>query len=147
MVEKYQRFLDGDKRPGESGMLAALGKREALLWTQLRAFLKKNFDFVPESDFYGKKYGWCYKYRRKGKTLCTLFPEMKAFTVLVTLGKKQVAQFEEHASRFNEDTRALFKTAYQYHDGKWLYKRVLKKSDLQDVMFLIEMKSGRYPCR
>ncbi len=147
MVEKYQRFLDGDKKPRERDILAVLGTREARLWVQVRAFLKKNYDFTPELTYYGKKYGWCYKYRRKGKTLCVLFPEKKAFTILVTMGRKEIAQFEEHARRFNDSTRMLYKAAYQYHDGKWLYKRVLNRNDLQDVISLIQMKSGRYPCR
>lgn len=143
MAAKHERFLDGDKRPRARDIHTALGTREARLWTQVRAFLKKNYDFTPELIYYGNKYGWCYKYRRKGKTLCVLFPETKAFTVLVTMGKKEVAQFEDNAGRFNEITRALFETAYQYHDGKWLYKRVLNRSDLQDVISLIKMKSSR----
>lgn len=143
MEGKHERFLDGDQRPREKDVLAALGTRAALLWTQLRAFLRKNYDFKPELLFYGKKYGWCHKYRRKSKTLCVLFPEMKAFTVLVTLGKKEIARFEEDDSVFNESTRALFTTAYQYHDGKWLYKRILNKGDLRDVIYLIQIKSGR----
>lgn len=143
MEGKHERFLDGDQRPREKDVLAALGTRAALLWTQLRAFLRKNYDFKPELLFYGKKYGWCHKYRRKGKTLCVLFPEMKAFTVLVTLGKKEIAQYEARRADFNESTCRMYGSAYQYHDGKWLYKRVLNNSDLMDVMHLIRIKAGR----
>ena len=72
-----------------------------------------------------------------------LFPETKAFTVLVVLGKKEIAQCENNIAGFNEDTRELFKSAYQYHDGKWLYKRVLNKSDLRDVISLIRIKRNQ----
>ncbi len=137
---KYPRLLAGDKKPSERTILAAIGTRSSKLWKQLRVFLKVNYDFKPEMLFGGQKYGWCYKYRRKNKTLCVLFPEIKAFSVLVVLGKKEVTQFEENMSCFNEDTRNLFETAYQYHDGKWLYKRVLNKSDLTDVLALIRIK-------
>ena len=139
-VSKYERFIDENKKPTEKSILAALGIRGSKLWKRLRAFLKVNYDFKPGLHFYGKKYGWCYKYTRKGKTLCVLFPEMKAFTALVVLGKKEVAQFEDNATIFNEDTQRLFKTTYKYHDGKWLYKRVLNKSDLEDVISLIRIK-------
>ena len=139
---KYGRLLNGDNRPSERSIFTAMGMRGSKLWKQLRAFLKVNYDFKPELIFGGQKYGWCYKYRRKNKTLCGLFPEVGAFTVLVVLGKKEVAQFEEDFSKYNEDTQQLFKTARQYHDGKWLYKRVLNKSDLMDVLTLIKMKRG-----
>lgn len=137
---KYQRLLDGEKKPSERSILAAIGTRGTKLWKQLRAFLKVNYDFKPELLFYGRKYGWCFKYARKNKTLCVLFPETRAFSVLVVLGKKEIAQFEENRLNFNEDTQRIFKTAYQYHDGKWLYKRVLNRSDVNDVITLVRMK-------
>jgi hypothetical protein len=139
---EYARLLDGDKKPSERSILATIGTRSTKLWNHLRTFLKVNYDFKPELLFYGKKYGWCIKYARKKKTLCVLFPETKAFTVLVVLGKKEVAHFVKERSRYNEDTRRLFDTAYQYHDGRWLYKRVLIKSDLTDVLALIELKKA-----
>jgi hypothetical protein len=140
MNEKYARLLDSTRRPTEASILTTLGTRGSVLWKQLRVFLKVNYDYKPELLFGGRKYGWCYKYRRKNKTLCVLFPEMKAFTVLVVLGKQEIMQFEKIITRFNENTRRLFKSAHQYHDGRWLYKRVLNKSDLRDVITLIRIK-------
>lgn len=140
MDDKYARLLDSTRRPTERSILTALGKRVSVLWKQLRVFLKMNYDYKPELLFGGRKYGWCYKYRRKNKTLCVLFPEMKAFTVLVVLGKQEIMQFVKIATRFSDNTRKLFESAYQYHDGKWLYKRTLNKSDLEDVIALIRIK-------
>lgn len=140
MPDKYGRFLDERRKPQEAEIQTALGTRASKLWQELRVFLKVNYDYRPELLFGGRKYGWCYKYRRKAKTLCVLFPEIRAFSVLVVLGKMENVQFEEDLGRFNEDTREIFKSAYQYHDGKWLYKRILNKSDLRDVISLIRMK-------
>ena len=139
-VNKYERFINENKKPTERNILTAIGVRSSKLWKRLRAFLKVNYDFKPEFHFYGKKYGWCYRYTRKGKTLCVLFPEMRAFTTLVVLGKKEVVQFEANATIFNKDTQRLYKAAHKYHDGKWLYKRVLNRSDLEDVISLIRIK-------
>ena len=58
----------------------------------------------------------------------------------MTLGKKEVAEIRAGLFRFNETTVDLFNNAYQFHDGKWLYKRVLNKSDLKDVKSLITIK-------
>lgn len=138
--KSYQRLIDKQGVPNEKKIAAALGTRVAKLWKELRKFLKKNYDFQPELHFYGSTYGWCFKYRRKGKTLCALFPETKAFTVLVTLGKKQIGLFKQKSSIFTKDTQNIFASAYQYHDGKWIYKRVLNKNDVKDVISLIKIK-------
>ncbi len=109
-------------------------------WKELRVFLKANYNFTPELVYYGSKYGWCYKYRRKGKTLCTLLPEKGAFTALVTLGKREIQEAKQNLSIFNADTQRGFVNAHQYHDGKWISKRVLNRRDVEDVRGLISIK-------
>ena len=101
---KYQRLLDKNA-PTEKKILTTIGIRAMKSWKQIKKFLKKNYDFQSELLFYGRKYGWCYRYRRKKKTLCVLFPETKAFTVLVTLGKKEIELFEQSLSTFNKNTQ------------------------------------------
>ncbi len=136
----YKRLIDEHMVPTERKIVATIGARSARLWKQLRKFLKMHYDFQPELHFYGQKYGWCYRYRRKGKTLCVLFPEAKAFTVLFTLGKAEIGRFKKNYHSFNKDTKRVFAQAHQYHDGKWIYKRVINKCDIDDVISLIMIK-------
>ncbi len=136
----YVRLLDEDETPDEKDVLDAIGERHAGLWNVLRDFLAENYDFEPELVYYGKKYGWCYRYRRKKKTLCTIYPETGAFTVLVTLGKNEVQEVESILGTLNQETQAVFKEARQYHDGKWIYRRVLNEDDLKDVVALLQAK-------
>jgi len=138
----HHRLLDKESIPTEEQILAAIGSPTVELWHQIRTFLNDNYTFEPELHFLGHKYGWCYKYVRKGKTLCVLFPETGAFTVLVTLGKKEIEEFLNNPSTFNEDTQGIFSDARQYHDGKWIYKRILNHSDLQDVKSLVGIKKA-----
>lgn len=136
----YQRMLDKDSVPTNGEILETIGSESSELWNELRSFLKESYDFQPQLLFYGLKYGWCYRYRRKKKTLCVLFPETRAFTILVTLGKKEIAEVENKINSFNSETQKVFNEAYQYHDGKWVYRRVLNKSDLDDILDLIRIK-------
>ncbi len=136
----YKRLTDENIVPTERKIIATIGSRSARLWKEIKRFLKTHYAFHPELHFYGKKYGWCYRYRRKGKTLCVLFPENKAFTVLVTLGKKEIEHFQQDYHSFNKDSQNVFREAHQYHDGKWIYKRVLNASDLDDIKSLIRIK-------
>lgn len=137
---QYVRLLDEDETPDEGSVLDTIGEPFAGLWGKLRDFLRKSYDFEPELVYYGKKYGWCYRYRRKKKTLCTIFPETGAFTVLVTLGKKEVEEVESILSTLNQETQRIFREARQYHDGKWIYRRVLNEHDLADIVALLKAK-------
>ena len=85
----YQRILDEDIKPTEDKIAKIIGE-SSNLWFEMRKYLEENYDFTPELVYYGKKYGWTLRYRKSGKTLCSLFPEKDAFTVLIVLGKKEV---------------------------------------------------------
>ena len=86
----HRRLDDRNSVPTEEQIMPAIGSSSVELWKRIRSFLKELYTFEPELHFYGSKYGWCYKYVRKGKTLCVLFPKTDAFTVLVVLGKKKL---------------------------------------------------------
>jgi hypothetical protein len=147
MVEstRYRRMLDESIIPDDNLIAEILGKTALKRWNDIREFLTTNYDFPPELSFYGRKYGWSFRYRRKGKTLCTMFPEEKSFTVLVTLGRQEIEKAGKVLAEFNNDTRDLFQNAHQYHDGKWLFKRIRNLSDLKDVKTLITIKKKPGP--
>jgi len=119
--------------------------RVSALWRELRAFLQDNYTFEPELHFGGKNYGWSYRHRRSGKTLCTLYPETGAFTVLVVMGKREIQEFEAASLSFNQGTRDAFARATLYPEGKWLYRRVLNASDLAGAKSLIAIKKRPGP--
>lgn len=136
----YQRMLDKEHEPSEREVFSYLGNNAKEAWADIISFLKTNYDFLPELDFGGAKYGWSIRYRRSGKSLCTLYPEKGSFTILIVLGKKEVIEFKEKISDFSEGFIALFNNARQFHDGRWLWIRVLEKSDAEDVKRLLIIK-------
>lgn len=136
----YQRMLDKEHEPSEREIFSYLGNNAKEAWADIISFLKTNYDFLPELDFGGAKYGWSIRYRRSGKSLCTLYPEKGSFTILIVLGKKEVIEFREKISDFSEGFIALFNNARQFHDGRWLWIRVLEKSDAEDVKRLLIIK-------
>lgn len=70
----------------------------------------------------------------------TLYPEEEAFTILIVLGKKEVEHFEEYTNEFSTKLVELFTSARQFHDGRWLWIRILDKSDTENVRRLLIMK-------
>lgn len=137
---QHRRMPDKEHKPSEKDILGYLGGRAAEAWADIVSFLRTNYDFSPELDYGGTKYGWSIRYRKSGKSLCTLYPERDAFTILIVLGKREVEQFEEHMNEFSTRFVELFRSARQFHDGRWLWIRILNKSDGDDVKRLLGIK-------
>ena len=133
----YERMLDKDHQPTDSEILNTIG--DSAPWLELRQYLESSYDFSPELVYYGK-YGWTIRYRRSGKTLCSLFPEKGAFTALLVLGKKEAEKALSMKDQFNASVRELLDNTEQRHDGCWLWIRVLKQSDIIRIKELLRLK-------
>jgi hypothetical protein len=137
---EYERMLDKDYKPSEKEILDYLGGKAGEAWVDIVSFLRTAYDFSPELDYGGTKYGWSIRYRKGGKSLCTFYPERGAFTVLVVLGKKEVEQVEEHMNEFSIRFVDSFKSAKEFHDGRWLWIRILDNSGVEDIRRLLTIK-------
>ncbi len=133
-------MFDEAIKPTEKDILYFLKKPANTAWIDLRSFLDINYDFIPETTFYGRKYGWTVRYRRSGKTLCSLFPEKGSFTILLVFGKNEIQKFEELKLEFSQEIVQLYENTKKFHDGKWLWIRVHKPEDLEDVKMLTAIK-------
>jgi len=136
----FPRMLDKTRKPDSKEIISFIGDQVATEWLKIEKFLKTHYDFKPETVFYGNKYGWTVRYRKSGRTLCSLFPEKGAFTVLITLGIKEselvLAMKDALSSRiFN-----LIQESRQLRDGRWLWIRVLKTNDIIDVKKILTVK-------
>ena len=76
MGQDFRRMTDKACEPTEEEMLSFIGEQTKEAWLEIRQFLEDRYDLVPETIFYGAKYGWTIRYRKGGKTLCSLFPEI-----------------------------------------------------------------------
>lgn len=90
--------------------------------------------------YFASKYGWTVRYRRSGKTLCSLFPEKGAFTVLIILGREEAEKAILMLDDFSDNLKQILMNTGQLHDGKWLGVRVLTSNDTDDVKKLIKIK-------
>jgi len=136
----YERMLDKEHTPAKQDIIDYLGEGAAGAWNDVVSFLEDNYNFEPETIYGGQKYGWVVRYRRSGKTLCALYPERGAFTILIVLGKKEVEQALVGLPEFNPGVADTISNAKQYHDGRWLWIRVLNKDDTDDVKRLVQIK-------
>ena len=111
----FSRMLNEDQNPSEEEIHTTIGNAD--LWLELKNYIDQSYDFIPEKVFYGKKYGWTIRYRKSGKTLCSLFPEHGAFTTLVVLGRKEGEKSSQILDDLTPSTRQLLGSTNQLHSS------------------------------
>ena len=109
-------------------------------WKALRGFVEEYYDFVPETHFGGRNYGWALRFRKSGRTLTALFPESGTFTALVVLGKKDADKALAMLDDFSGEMRQTLTETEQLHDGRWLWISPLNEDDLSGVETLLTIK-------
>jgi hypothetical protein len=135
----YERMLDKAHRPSEVEILKTIGHTAA--WLDLRQYIETCYDdWAPELKFFAKKYGWMIRYRKSGKTLCSLFPETGAFSVMIVLGKKEAEKALAMGDELGPNALAVLEGTEQLHDGRWLWIRVSDTDDANGVKGLLRAK-------
>ena len=140
MGQDFRRMTDKTREPTEEEMLSFIGEQAKEAWLEIRQFLEDRYDLVPETIFYGTRYGWTIRYRKGGKTLCSLFPEKGGFTILIVLGKKESKKALSIRDELSSKICVLLGDTEQLHDGRWLWIRLLRTSDTDDVKKLLGIK-------
>ncbi len=140
MGQDFSRMTEKTHKPTEEEIVSFIGEQAKDAWLDIRQFLEDNYGLVPETVFYGAKYGWTIRYRKSGKTLCSLFPEKGGFTVLIVLGKKEAEEAFLIRDELSSRIRKLLGDTEQLHDGRWLWIRLLTANDTDDVKKLLQIK-------
>ena len=138
--EGFPRMTDKIHKPTEEEIESFIGNQAKEAWQEIKQFIETHYDFVPETVFYGTKYGWTTRYRKSGKTLCSLFPEKGGFTVLIVLGKKESEKALSIRDELNSKIKELLGSTEQLHDGRWLWIRLLTTKDTDDIKKLLQVK-------
>ncbi len=136
----YKRLLDKENKPSREKIQKTIGENAKSAWNDLQKFLNTNYDLTSEAVFYGLNYGWAVRYRKSGKTLCCLFPEEGAFSVLIVLGKKEVEKTMLVLDKFGNNTKEIISNTKQLHDGRWLWIRIIRINEINDIKSLIRIK-------
>lgn len=140
----HERMMDKTTQPTDADMIAWIGQPLAEAWTALRQFLVETYAIDPTFNSGGKRYGWNLQYRLGGRPLCEMYPEHDSFTTLVVLGKKELEQALERLEMFGPTVRRALVDTPRYHDGCWMYIRVLDSpaclQDVNDIEQLILIK-------
>lgn len=107
--------------PSDLDLRNLIGVDKADLWNGLCDMVNEMYEMEELWDNGGKAWTYHYRFRRGGKTLCTLCAKEKCIAFLVIFGKDERAKFENNRQGFSSDFQHAYDNAMTYHDGKWIF--------------------------
>lgn len=113
------------------------------LWEEMNQFLKTNYSVEPDYSYSGcnAQPGWNVKYKKAGKSLCTLYPMDGYFIALVVVGSKEVNEVEMILPTCTDYVQDLYKNTDSIpRMGMWLMINVTDSDILEDVEKLIQIR-------
>lgn len=124
----------------ETKLQDLLPKEVLAKWCELTETIDSLYDV---DKMWNKGFGdWDieYKYRRGGKTLCTLYAKQDVATLLITYGKAERDKFEQIEKSVSGKLQAIYDNTESLHDGKWLWIPVDEALDVQDIIMMLRIK-------
>ena len=116
------------------------------IWTLFCDLVESLYEMERKLDT-TKWNNWRYvcKYRRGGKTLCTLFANDVSLCVQIVFGKKEREKFELEQDHYSHKIQTIYNESNTFHDGKWMdiYLEDLSLFDDLKKMLFIKRKPNK----
>lgn len=114
------------------------------LWDELIEYIETTYMTKPQISYSScsAQPGWNIKYKKGGKSLCTLYPMDDYFIALVVVGNKEEDQVKigMETGQFTLYLKELYdKTSYS-KIGRWLMIEVKDEEILRDIKRLLEIR-------
>lgn len=109
------------------------------LWQELCGFVETVYGILPKVEYSmcsGAR-GWNVKYKKAGRSLCTLYPHEGFFTCLVCIGSKELMEGELVLTACSSYTRELYQKTKPFNGTRWLMIDVTSQDTLDDVKRLL----------
>lgn len=126
--------------PSQSAMIELLGQSLFEVWQQLCSMIDEKYEMERLWNTGGKKWTYEYKYRRGGKTLCTLYAREKCIGFMIIFGKDERAKFEDIRDTLSTSICRQYDEAKIYRDGKWVMFQPIDTAEFDDYIKLLAIK-------
>ena len=107
-----------DTVPTAEELTNLVGKSLYEIWDSLIALIDESYDMEHIWNNGGKAWKYEYKYRRGGKTLCSLYARENCIGFMVIFGKDERTKFEKERDCYSKETQTIYDKAQTYHNGK-----------------------------
>ncbi|MGM0240687.1 DUF3788 domain-containing protein [Enterococcus sp. AZ103] len=104
------------------------------LWNELTDYIMQTYNVKPLFEYSGcNPGGWNVKFRKAGRSLCTLYPMENYFICLIVISQKEKADFNEQLESSTPYLQDLNNTTKEVMDQKWLMINVKNEDNLPDI--------------
>lgn len=140
-MAKKDLILDAFTAPTSEDIASFFDKPTRSLWQDLNTFIQTRYQTIPKIE-YSKcslQRGWNVKYKKSGKSLCTLYPTSDHFITLVVI-KSEMIPLIELSTQFEPYILDLVKATTPFNGTLWLMIKVDNKAILENVKQLLLLK-------
>ena len=129
-----------EKIPSQSTMTDLLGQPLFEVWQKLCEVIDEKYEMERLWNAGGKNWIYEYKYRRGGKTLCSLYAKDNRIGFMIIFGKNEREKLEEIRDTLSDAVCRRYDEAKTYRDGKWVMFEPTDTSEFDDYMKLLAVK-------
>ena len=129
-----------ENMPSQSIMTELLGQPLYEVWQALCSAIDEKYDMERIWNTGGKNWTYEYKYRRGGKTLCSLYAKNNCVGFMIIFGKDERAKFEDIRETVSDTVCKQYDKAQTYRDGKWVMFEPTDTTEFDDYMKLLAIK-------
>lgn len=129
-----------ERIPTAEELRALLGDELHRVFEALCCAVDEKYDMDRLWDKGYRDWAYEYKYRRGGKTLCTIYLKAGVIGFQVIFGKDERVKVESRREEFSEAVMKAYDEAHTFHDGKWVMFLPTDTSMLEDFLRLLALK-------
>ena len=123
-----------EKIPSQSTMTDLLGQPLFEVWQKLCEVIDEKYEMERLWNAGGKNWIYEYKYRRGGKTLCSLYAKDNRIGFMIIFGKNEREKLEEIRDTLSDDVCMRYDEEKTYRDGKSVMFEPTDTSEFDDYM-------------
>ena len=112
------------------------------LWAEFNERIQSAYQIKPCMEYSrcSMQAGWNIKYKKGGKSLCTLYPMQGYFIALVVVGSHELTEAEFLMPQCSDYVQTVFKNTKTGNGQKWLMLEVRDRGIMDDVFRLINLR-------
>ncbi len=126
-------------RPKKEELTALLGEKYDDFF-YIERMVRQYYDM--EEIWYSGGCGWTYDYRfrRGGKTLCTISLKENGVSIIVVFGGAEREKIELARSEYGKSVMETYDAAETFHDGKWVRFEEPTRAETDDIVKMLSVK-------
>lgn len=114
------------------------------LFERLCTDMEEHYHIKPRVEFSrcSWEYGWNIKFKKSGKSLCTLYPRENYFTVLVVVGEKERERVEAILPGLSLEIQKIYRETKEGNGQRWLMIDLEDEEKIYaDIRALIDIRA------